>query len=171
MMDRFRRVAGLLLLTVLPSRMEAQREGPLSEAGIMVGASRYDLTGTGTGFSLNAGITLPLVRRVVFLEPSIGFVTVTTQFGKHTAWMFPELTAQAQHRIGVVRPYVGVGLGTGTAGLSGAARWKLTLLALGGLRVHLGGRWGVRGEVRLRSVDPWNGNTADFGIGFTRASF
>ena len=165
-----RRAVPLLLLAA-PHAVQAQREGPLSEAGIMIGAARYDLTGTGTGFSLNAGITIPLVRRTVFLEPSVGLVTVTTQFGKHTAWMFPELTAQVQRPLGAVRPYVGAGLGTGTAGLSGAARWKLTLLALGGLRVHLGGRWGLRGEVRLRSVDPWNGHTADVGVGFTRSSF
>jgi hypothetical protein len=172
----------LLLLAAVPSRVQAQREGPSVEYGVMIGASRYDLSGTatgtsvgtgftGTGFSFKAGITIPLVRRMVFLEPSIGFLSSTTQFGHHTAWMFPELTVQAQQRIGLVRPYLGVGLGTGTTGLSGPAHWKFTMLGLGGVRVQLGGRWGVRGEVRLRSVDPWNGHTTDFGVGFTRSSF
>lgn len=137
----------------------------------MIGASRYDLSGTGTGISLNAGFTIPLVRRVVLLEPSLGILRYTTAFGNRSSWLFPELTVQAQHRIGGARPYLGLGLGTGTAGLSGMARWKFTMLGLGGVRVHLGGRWGVRGEVRVRSVDPWNGRTADFGIGFTHTSF
>ena len=171
-MTRYRLFAvTLLLLAAIPAGVQAQREAPSSEAGVMIGASRYDLSGTGTGFSFNAGITIPLARRVVFLEPSLGFLAYTTQFGNHSSWMFPELTVQAQHRLGLVRPYLGVGLGTGTTGLSGPAHWKFTLLGLGGVRVHLAARWGVRGEVRLRSVDPWNGHTADFNVGFTHASF
>lgn len=148
-----------------------QGEGPPTEGSIIVGASRYELPGTGTGFSLNAGLTIPLVRRTLSIEPSLGFLRYTTQFGKHSTYMFPELTLQAERRLGAARPYLGAGLGTGTVGLTGPARWKFTLVALGGVRVHLGGRWGVRGEVRLRSVDPWNGHTADFGVGFTHTSF
>lgn len=148
-----------------------QRDGPPAEGSVMIGPSRYDLGGTGTGFSLNAGFTIPLVRRVIYLEPSLGVLRYTTQFGNRSTWMFPELTVQGQHRLGIVRPYLGAGLGAGTVGLSGPARWKFTLLALGGVRVHLGGRWGVRGEVRLRSVDPGYGHTADYGIGFTHSSF
>ncbi len=160
----------LLVLAALDGSAGAQGEGPSSEAGIMIGVSRYNFSGAGTGPSLNAGLTIPLVRWVVFLEPSIGFLRYTTQFGNRSSWMFPELTVQAQHRLGILRPYLGAGLGAGTIGLSGPARWKFTLLGLGGVRVLLSGRWGVRGEVRLRSVDPWNGHTADFGIGFTRSS-
>ena len=29
-------------------------------------------------------------------------------------------------------------------------------------------RWGVRGELRMRSIDPWVGTTADWGLGVTR---
>jgi hypothetical protein len=171
-----------LLLAAVPSGVQAQREGPAVEYGVMVGASRYDLTGassgassgtgfTGTGFSMKAAITIPVVRRRVFLEPSLGFLSSSTAFGHHSSWMFPELTVQVQQVMGGISPYLGAGLGTGTAGLSGPAHWKFTLLGLGGVRVHLTGRWGVRGEVRLRSVDPWNGHTVDFGAGFTHSSF
>jgi outer membrane protein with beta-barrel domain len=167
--------AALLVLAAVPASAQAQREGPSTEAGVMIGASRYGFsgtaTGTGTGFSLNAGIAIPLVRRVVFLEPSLGFLSYTTQFGNHSSWMFPELSLQVQRPRGGVRPYLGAGIGTGTTGLSGPARWKFTMLGLAGVRVHIGGRWGVRAEVRLRSVDPWNGHTADFGFGFTHSSF
>ncbi|HEU5217135.1 MAG TPA: hypothetical protein VFU23_00650 [Gemmatimonadales bacterium] len=162
-----RGVLGLLLAAAAPAALLAQREGPPTEGSIRIGASRYDLSSTGTGASLNAGLTLPLAGRTVFLEPSIGILRITTAFGHHSSWLFPELTAQVQQGLGAVRPYLGGGIGTGTTGLSGVAHWKFTLLALAGARVHLAGRWGVRGEVRLRSVDPWVGHTADFGVGFT----
>jgi len=172
------RVAALLLAgVVLPSAVSARQQGPSSEIGVMIGASRYELSptafggSTGTGFSFNAGFTLALIRRVVLLEPSLGYSTVTTEFGKHTSWIFPELTAQVQRTYGRVRPYVGAGIGTGTQGLTGPTHWKFTLLGLGGVRVHVGGLWGVRAEVRLRSVDPWSGHTAGFGVGFTHSSF
>ncbi len=180
MMRLVRAAAFVLLLAGVPSQVSAQREGPAVEYGVLVGASRYDLSAatigagggfTDTGFSFKVGIAIPVVRRTVFLEPGLGFLGSTTQFGHHNTWMFPELAVQVQQRLGMVRPYLGVGLGTGTTGLSGPAHWKFTMLALGGLRVHLAGRWGVRGEIRLRSVDPWNGHTADVGLGFTHSSF
>jgi hypothetical protein len=170
----------LLLLAGTPAMARAQREGPTVQYGVLIGAARYDLSATSTGgstgfsatgFSFRAGITIPLVSRVVFIEPSLGFLSARSQFGKRSAWMFPEMTVQAQRPRGAVHPYLGVGLGAGTMGLSGPARWKFTMLGLGGVRVHLTGQWGVRGEVRVRSVDPWNGHTADFGVGFTHTSF
>jgi hypothetical protein len=177
-MKRYLPAAALLLVSIAaPPAAAAQQQGPPAEIGVMVGASRYELSptgfggSTGTGFSFNAGVTLALVRRVVLLEPSLGYATVTTEFGKHTSWIFPELTAQVQRTYGRVRPYVGAGIGTGTQGLTGPTHWKFTLLGLGGVRVHVGGLWGVRAEVRLRSVDPWSGHTAGLGVGFTRSSF
>ncbi len=161
-----------LLLAAAPEA-QAQRDGPSSEGAVLVGATPYRFTGndTGTGPSLTVGITIPLDRRTIFLEPSLGFLRITTAFGHRSSYMFPELTVQAQEHIGGLRPYLGVGLGTATAGLSGPAHWKFTMVAMGGARVHLAGRWGVRGEVRLRSVDPFSGRTADFNLGFTHASF
>lgn len=163
--------AVFLLLAALPAPAAAQRDGPASEAGVMIGPTRYDLAGTGTGFSLHAGFTFPLSRRTVLIEPGLGILAYSTATGKRSSWMFPELTVQVQRQLGRVRPYLGAGIGTGTRGLSGVARWKFTMMGLGGTRVHLTGRWGVRGEIRLRSVDPWVGHTADFTLGFTHASF
>lgn len=161
-----------LVLAAAP-RVRAQQEGPPSELSAMLGASNYHFPGddTGTGPSLTVGLTLPLNRRTLFLEPSLSFLRFTTEFGHHSTWMFPELTLQAQQHLGGVRPYLGVGLGTGTVGLSGPTHWKFTMLALGGARVRLSGRWGVRGEVRVRSVDPWKGRTADFNLGIVHTSF
>lgn len=160
-----------LLVAAIPGRAAAQREAAGTEAGVMIGPSRYDLSGAGTGFSLHAGFAIPLSRRTVLLEPGLGILAYTSEFGNRSSWMFPELTVQVQQRLGRVRPYLGAGIGTGTRGLSGAAHWKFTMLGLGGARVHVAGRWGVRGEFRLRSVDPWRGHTADFNVGFTHSSF
>jgi hypothetical protein len=159
------------LLAALPAAALAQGDGPTSEAGVMIGPTRYDLAGTGTGFSLHAGFTFPLSRRTVLIEPGLGILAYSDASGKRSSWMFPELTVQVQRHLGRVRPYLGAGIGTGTRGLSGVARWKFTMMGLGGARVHLAGRWGVRGEIRLRSVDPWIGHTADVSLGFTRTSF
>lgn len=158
------------LLPVIPASAAGQ-ERPRVQSALLLGPSPYDLSGTGTGLAFNAGITLPLAGRVLLAEPSVGIFTYRSQFGKRTHWLFPELSIQAQAGLGVVHPYIGGGLGAGTAGLSGPAHWVVTLHGLAGLRVHLGGPWGVRGEMRVRSVDPFHGNTVDVGLGITRTSF
>lgn len=158
-----------LLLTAVPAMAQGSR--PPIESALLLGPSPYDLSGTGTGFAVNAGIAVPVLRQVLLLEPSLGVFTRTSQFGNREHWLFPELSLQAQARVGGVRPYLGGGIGAGTVGLSGPARWKFTLHGLAGVRAHLSGRWGVRGELRVRSVDPFQGNTVDLGIGVTRTSF
>ena len=158
-------------LAAAPSSAIAQGGRAPTETALILGPSPYDLSGTGTGFAVNAGIAVPVLRQVLILEPSLGIFTYSSQFGNRTHWLFPELSLQAQARLGGVRPYLGGGMGAGTAGLSGPARWQITLHGVAGMRVHLGGRWGVRGEMRLRSVDPFHGNTVDLGIGVTRRSF
>lgn len=162
-----------LLLCGLAPPARAQEEAPRSQSSVMIGASQYRFPGddSGTGPSLTVGITLPLDRRTILLEPSLNFLRFTTGFGHHNIWMFPELSVQAQAHLRNLRPYLGIGLGTGTTGLSGPAHWKFTMIGLGGARVRLAGRWGVRGEVRVRSVDPWQGRTADFNLGFTYGAF
>jgi len=158
-----------LALCTVPGMAQSGRV-PI-ETALLLGPSPYDLSGTGTGFALNVGITIPVLRQVLMVEPSIGIFTYSSQFGNRTHWLFPELGLQAQALAGRVRPYLGGGIGAGTEGLSGPARWKLTLHGVAGVRAHLGGRWGIRGEMRLRSVDPFHGNTLDLGIGVTHTSF
>jgi hypothetical protein len=158
-----------LALTAVPAMGQSGR--PPIESALLLGPSPYDLSGTGTGFAVNAGVAVPVLRQVLLLEPSLGIFTYTSQFGNREHWLFPELGLQAQARVGAVRPYLGGGIGAGTVGLSGPARWKFTLHGLAGVRAHLSGRWGIRGEMRIRSVDPFHGNTVDFGLGVTRTSF
>jgi len=160
-----------LALTAGPSSAIGQGGRAPTETALILGPSPYDLSGTGTGFAANLGIAVPMLRQALILEPSLGIFTYSSQFGNRTHWLFPELGLQAQAHLGGVRPYLGGGIGAGTEGLSGPARWQVTLHGVAGLRVHLGGRWGMRGEMRVRSVDPFHGNTVDFGVGITHRSF
>ena len=160
-----------LALTAAPSSAIGQGGRASTETALILGPSPYDLSGTGTGFAANLGIAVPMLRQALILEPSLGVFTYSSQFGNRTHWLFPELGLQAQAHLGGVRPYLGGGIGAGTEGLSGPARWQVTLHGVAGLRVHLGGRWGMRGEMRVRSVDPFHGNTVDFGFGITHRSF
>jgi len=161
----------VFVLAAAPSSAVAQGGRSPSETSLILGPSPYDLSGTGTGFAVNIGITVPMLRQILILEPSLGIFTYSSQLGNRTHWLFPELGLQAQAHLGGVRPYLGGGIGAGTEGLSGPARWQVTLHGVTGMRVPLGGRWGIRGEMRLRSIDPFHGNTVDFGIGVTHRSF
>ena len=74
---------------------------------------------------------------------------------------------QAQLPNGRVRPFLGVGAGGGFV-VSGAGETVATLHAVGGVRVQVSPAWSLRGELRVRSVDPWVGNMADFRFGVGR---
>jgi hypothetical protein len=50
----------------------------------------------------------------------------------------------------------------------GPSQLDFTLHGTTGIRVQVSGQWGVRIELRARSVDPFHGNTADIGFGVTR---
>ncbi len=150
----------------------AQRgRGPAGETAFLAGPSPYDLSGTGTGFAAMLGFTSHVTRRVLILEPTIGYFTYRTQFGRRSHWLFPELSLQAEARVGTVRPYVGGGLGAGYNSLDAPNRVAFTLHAAGGMRMTLSRDWGARAELRLRSVDPFDGHTADIVLGVTRAVF
>lgn len=43
-----------------------------------------------------------------------------------------------------------------------------TLHAVIGTRVTVNSDWGARGELRVRAVRPWSGNTADILVGVGR---
>lgn len=142
-----------------------------SELTLVAGPSQYELTGRGTSFALNIGVTSSLYRDIVLIQPNLGYFTYTTSFGHRASWLFPEIGVQVQGHLGRVRPYVGAGLGGGGQSLGNPGKWEATLHAAGGMRMRLSGRWGLQAEVRYRSVRPWSGHTADFGVGVTHASF
>jgi hypothetical protein len=166
------RFTGLALAgMVATAGAAAQPDSPGSETALLLGPSPYGFLNSGTGFAINLGLSTPLLHRVLFLEPNLGYFTYTTQFGHRNSWFFPELSLQAQAGAGKVRPYFGGGMGGGSESLGSPTKWDLTLHALAGIRMRLVGRWGLRGEFKVRSVHPWRGHTNDFGIGVTHASF
>lgn len=149
----------------LSASLEAQprrRGGP--ESSLTAGPSPYELSESGTGFSAHAGVGFRLTRRVLILEPGLGFFIYRNPFKVRSTWFFPELSAQAELRPAGLRPFIGAGAGAGVESLPGSDRWKGTLHAVAGLRLRLGKTWGARAEVRLRGVYA-RGRTLDIGIG------
>lgn len=166
---RFLLVAGTaLLLGGSATIATGQQHGPGPESSLILGPSAYDLSGRGTAFALNFGSTSRLVGRTLLVEPNFGYFTYTTQFGTRRHFLFPEVGVQIQAWLGSLRPYLGAGIGAGIDTKGGPSQLDLTLHAATGVRVQLSGLWGVRLEARLRAVDPFRGNTTNFGVGVTR---
>lgn len=163
-------IALALLLVVAPGPAESQTRRR-AETSLLIGPSPYDLSGTGTGFIVRGALAGALVARSLLLEGAFGYFTYVTQFDRRNHWLFPEVTIQLEGRLGRLRPYAGAGVGLGVESRVGPDRWEETLHGAAGFRVLLGGEWAARGELRLRSVSPWSGNTADFGIGVARGVF
>ncbi len=134
--------------------------------GLALGPSAYDLSGTGTAFAVATQLPWEPVAWLV-IEPGVTFFTYSSQFDTRFSYLFPELSIRAQLPRGRVRPFLGVGAG-GAFVVSGPSETVATLHAAGGVRVALNGMWGVRGELRVRAVRPWVGNTADFLFGVSR---
>lgn len=166
-----RRVAlplAVLLLAAGPALAQRGRtDPPRPTFTVIAGPSIYDLSGTGTAGFAAIRVDVP-AGRVFVIEPGLGVFRYTAQTDETLTYLFPEVSFQAQVPGGGVRPYVGGGIGF-TEFLSGRGRTDVTLHAAAGLRVALAGGWGLRGEARLRSVDPFTGNTFDLGFGVSRA--
>lgn len=90
-----------------------------------------------------------------------------SQFDERTTLLLPELSVQGELVLGSFRPFIGGGAG-GAFTLSGIGETAATLHAVGGTRVDLNENWGLLGEMRIRAVHPWTGNTADFMFGVSR---
>lgn len=133
---------------------------------LAAGPAPYDLSGTGTGTSGAAFLAWRKLRGLV-IEPGLTFFSYESQFGQRTSLLFPELSVQGELQIGSFRPFLGGGAGA-SLGLEGAGQTALTLHAVGGARVDLSRDWGLLGEMRIRAVRPWSGNTVDFLLGISR---
>jgi hypothetical protein len=158
--------AGLLALAAAP--LQAQRRlGESSDRrpalAVLGGPSPYDLSGTGTGGFGAVRLEVPSGRLLVF-EPGIAVFRYRSQADESITYLLPEVSAQVQVVGGPIRPYLGGGIGF-TEFLSGRGQSKFTLHGAAGLRIAIAGGWGLRGEARLRSIDPFHGNTFDLGVG------
>lgn len=164
-----RRSITVALLLLATGHLAAQQGGgPPSETALLAGPSSYDLSGTGTAFAASLSSTVHLAGRVLLLSPNFGYFTYRTQFGSRRHFLFPEAGLQLQAPMGRFRPYLGAGAGAGIDTQGGPSQLDFTLHAAAGFRLRVRNEWGLRGELRVRSVDPFHGNTADFGIGITR---
>jgi hypothetical protein len=129
----------------------------------MAGPSSYDLAGTGTGFAGTIRFDAPAGRVVIF-EPGVTFFHYTGEFGNGITYVIPEVSFQVQAPLHTVRPYIGAGAGFSEF-LSGRGSTLAALHLTGGLRIDAGRNWGGRGEIRIRSIDPFKGNTTDLLVG------
>ncbi len=165
----------VLTVAVIGSRADAQmrrrappsdEESTRSAVSFMAGPSSYDLAGTGTGFAGTIRVDAPSGKFLIF-EPGVTFFHYTSDVGNAINYIIPEVSIQVQAPSRTVRPYVGVGAGFSEF-LSGRGSTLATLHVTGGIRLDAGRSWGARGEVRLRSIDPFKGNTTDLLFGVMR---
>jgi hypothetical protein len=142
---------------------------PLSQRpalSLLGGPSPYDLSGTGTGGFGALRLDLPSGPHLI-IEPGLAVFRYRSQTGDAITYLLPEVSVQAQLRLGPVRPYLGGGIGF-TEFLSGRGSNDFTMHGAAGLRLDVGGGWGVRLEARARSIDPFAGETVDLGLGLSR---
>jgi len=153
---------GVALAIGIVSPGAAQTE---TSIGLMGGAAQYDLSGTGTAPFAAAWLdVVPARARWLVAEAGLAFFTYEPQSGERINHWFPEVMLQVQRPSGLLGPYLGAGVGYAF----GSGNAFPTLAAAGGLRIRLHEDWALRGELRIRSVDPWTGTTADWGFGFSR---
>ena len=162
------RVFGVLLPlaagVVTAVRAQGSRDGPA--ISVMAGPSRYDLSGTGTALAGGLRIDIPSGRRMV-IEIGATYLRYQPSQGPKVNYLLPEVSVQYILASAGVRPYVGGGLGEGEF-LSGPGAGKFTMHATGGIRAMIANGWGVRGEVRARSIDPFRGHTVDLSFGLMK---
>ncbi len=154
------------LSATLPGAASAQDQNRIALA-LSGGITTYDLAGTGTAGVAEAAAYLPVLSFFV-VEAGLGFLRYDQyddpQLSSHVSYLLPELSFQVQVPGRVANPYLGGGAGLAVV-VEGRSATDMTLHAVLGVRAWLGARWGARSEVRLRSIDPFAGNTFDFTVG------
>ena len=160
-------LAVVMCVTVgAPRSAAAQVERNGRALAVVAGPFQYDLSGTGTSVFGAARLELPLGAFAV-IEPGLTVGRYDAQFGSTVTLLFPEIQLQLQGR-GAVSPYLGVGAGPAFAFSEGRSDSEVFLSTALGLRFRARSGWGVRGELRIRAIDPFAGTTAEWGLGISR---
>ena len=165
-MPRMTITIGLVFLVAIPaSSARAQQAQPLRyAAGLVAGATQFDLSGTGTTAIVGARIE-DVLNRWFVAEGAFGFFSPTEQFGSRRWYGIPEAQMQLQFPLGAVRPYLGVGGGwvTSSRGTRGTASGS------GGLRAQLPGtNLDARAELRVRGIGrSFGAATAEWTLGLS----
>lgn len=158
-------LALVLSAAIAPSSGSAQQTD--EAVSLLAGPSEYDLAGTGIAPFVAARLDLPVGRRFL-VEPGVTYMWYECQGGDRIRHVLPEAQLQIRHPGEVFRPYLGIGAGASWAVMPTEDEVDLTISAAGGVRVRVGSGWILRGELRVRVIDPWTSTTADWGLGVGR---
>ena len=162
----------LLGLAFLAGRLDAQtaRSPGAFGTGVRAGVASYDFDGTGTAFVVGAVLYRPF-GRTLLVELAVPVLDYSQDAGpagfggyRRTRFLLPEIDAQAQARLGRLRPYVAAGGGWAIR-LNGGEPGGATLHAALGARLLVGRATFLRAETRARSIRPWAASTVDFTVG------
>ncbi len=163
----------LLCFLLVPSAadLRAQYRSGQWGIGFRVGASPYDLDGTGTGVVLGPQADYALNKAIVgelaitlfdhYTAVELGGVLRATD---RTRLLLPELNLQAQGTLGRFQPYVFAGGGVALR-LDGSVAGGNTLHAGIGTRVGVGDHTMLRFEARARALRHSGGETLDLTAG------
>ena len=156
-------IASALVLIVGPVAALGQEVG---SAGVVGGMSQYDLSGTGTTSIVSFRGTSSLDRWLL-AEVAVAYLPYVSQGEDQIHHLFPEAQVQAQWLGGGgIRPYLGLGAGASFGWAEDAeSATDLTVSAAGGVRWLVRPALALQAELRIRSIDPWAGSTADWGLG------
>jgi hypothetical protein len=139
---------------------------PQPAVSLMAGPALWDDgTRTGTGPAVALRFDIP-TSRVLIIEPGISFFRYRSEIGERISYLLPEISFQAQAPLPVVRPYIGAGLGFSEF-LDGRGKSFLTLHGVGGVRIAIAGGWGLRGEARARTINPFKLKEVDLTVGIS----
>jgi Outer membrane protein beta-barrel domain len=164
------------LLVPSASELRAQYQSGQWGIGFRLGASRYDLDGSGTGFVLGPQADYALNKALVGeLAITLFDHYTTVDFGglvratNRTRLLLPELSLQAQATLGPFQPYLFAGGGVALR-LDGSVAGGNTLHAGIGTRVGFGGHTMLRFEARSRAIRHSAGETLDLTVGIEWAN-
>jgi opacity protein-like surface antigen len=170
-----RRIVALMsfgLLIASASAASAQdfprpQQSSIDGVEFLVGYMDYDLSGTGSTVPVAIRGTKALTRNLS-LEFGGTFATPEQQFGS-SRFLAPEARLTYSWGTGRFRPFVSGGGGFAMVRSDLAdTRWRSSLTAGGGARVHLSDRLYAVGEMRLRGLSNFAASTAEWlgGIGW-----
>jgi hypothetical protein len=145
---RLATAAFVLMLAALPA--SAQRTRPRSEIGVAGGVAQFDLSGTGTAPFAALRLDRELTSWLV-LDGALGLLRPDEQVTERRTYLIPEAQLQVQLANGMIRPYLGAGVGYMKA-VSGAPRSYGIFSGSGGARVSVSPLVDVRGELRVTGV-------------------
>jgi hypothetical protein len=150
---------------VVGQSSESSRPDRSTWLSLMVGPAPYDIGRTGTGVAAALRFEFPS-GKIWVVEPAVGVLRYTSRLGDKITYFLPEVSLQVQPFSRNVRPYLGAGGGIAEY-LSGRGTTFGTLHGTAGVRIRFG-QWGIRGEARIRTIDPFAQTTTELTVGVSK---